>query len=166
VCGWANLRSHLAIPFNQNQKNLCMVGLTWDPIWRSPLTRTIIVCVVSLWRVTCPNGKRKEWSHYYGWPTRGGEWPHYYGWPTQVKKWRMVSLYGRPTQVKKIKNGLIVWVTYPGKMMVSLYGWRTQEKWWSHCMGDEPKKIDGLIVWVTNPRKMMVSLYGWLTQEK
>jgi hypothetical protein len=57
-------------------------------------------------------------------------------------------------------------VTNPGKMMVSLYGWLTQEKWWSHCMGDEPKKNDGLIVWVTNPRKMMVSLYGWRTQEK
>jgi len=49
-------------------------------------------------------------------------------------------------------DGLIVWVTNPRKMMVSLYGWRTQEK------------NDGLIVWVTNPRKMMVSLYGWRTQ--
>jgi len=64
----------------------------------------------------------------------------------------------------KKNDGLIVWVTNPRKMMVSLYGWRTQEKWWSHCMGDEPKKNDGLIVWVTNPRKIMVSLYGWPTQ--
>jgi hypothetical protein len=28
----------------------------------------------------------------------------------------------------KKNDGLIVWVTNPGKMMVSLYGWLTQEK--------------------------------------
>jgi len=143
-----NLESHLAIPL--------------------PITKYKNTCVVSLWRVTCPNGKRKEWSHYYGWPTQGGEWPHYYGWPTQVKKkWRMVSLYGWPTQEKwwshcmgdlpRKNDGLIVWVTNPRKMMVSLYGWLTQEKWWSHCMGDEPKKNDGLIVWVTYPRGRILS---------
>jgi hypothetical protein len=54
-------------------------------------------------------------------------------------------------------DGLIVWVTNPRKMMVSLYGWRTQEKWWSHCMGDLPKKNNGLIVWVTYPRGRILS---------
>jgi len=148
-----------------------------DPFWRSPLfnleshlaiplpiTKYKNTYVVSLWRVTCPNRKRKEWSHYYGWPTQGEEWPHYYGWPTQVKKdeeWSHCM-----GDLPRKNDGLIVWVTNPRKMMVSLYGWRTQEKWWSHCMGDEPKKNDGLIVWVTNPRKIMVSLYGWRTQEK
>ena len=42
-------------------------------------------------------------------------------------------------------------------MMVSLYGWPTQEKWWSHCMGDLPKKNNGLIVWVTYPRGRILS---------
>jgi hypothetical protein len=46
LCGWANLRSRPAIPFNQNQ-NLHVVGLTWDPVRGSPLTRTKI-CVVGL----------------------------------------------------------------------------------------------------------------------
>jgi len=61
----------------------------------------------------------------------------------------MVSLYGWRTQEK---DGLIVWVTNPGKR-------------WSHCMGDEPRKNDGLIVWVTNPGKIMwktASLW-WVT---
>jgi hypothetical protein len=48
LCGWANLRSHPAIPFNQNQF-LCVVGLTWDPIRRSPLTRTKIYMVGLNW---------------------------------------------------------------------------------------------------------------------
>ena len=48
-------------------------------------------------------------------------------------------IMGDLPRLKKMKNGLIVWVTFP-------------EKEWSHCMGDLPKKNNGLIVWVTYPR--------------
>jgi hypothetical protein len=37
---WVNLRSHLAISFNQNQ-NRCVVWSTWNLIWRSPLIKKI-----------------------------------------------------------------------------------------------------------------------------
>jgi hypothetical protein len=91
-------------------------------------------------------------------------WSHYDGWPARMGKGKSgLIIMG---DLPRGNDGLIVWVTNPRKIMVSLYGWRTQEKWWSHCMGDEPKKNDGLIVWVTYPRKIMVSLYGWPTQEK
>ena len=51
---------------------------------------------------------------------------------------------------KKNDDGLIVWVTNPRKMMVSLYGWRTTKKndenmkWGLIVMGDLPwwKKYD------------------------
>ena len=34
MCGWANLRSHLAIPFNQNQYPVCGLIMTGDlPEW-------------------------------------------------------------------------------------------------------------------------------------
>ena len=35
---WVNLRSHLAISFNQNQ-NRCVARSTWNPIWWFPLTK-------------------------------------------------------------------------------------------------------------------------------
>jgi hypothetical protein len=35
---WVNLKSHLAISFNQNQ-NRCVAQSTWNPIWRFPLTK-------------------------------------------------------------------------------------------------------------------------------
>ena len=35
---WVNLRSHMAISFNQNQ-NRCVAQSTWNPIWRFPLTK-------------------------------------------------------------------------------------------------------------------------------
>jgi len=156
VCSSVNLKSHLAISFNQSYmtshlatslnpklKNVCVV-LLWRvtyPKWK----------MVSLWRVTYPSGKKKEWSHSYGWPTQGEEWPYYNGWPTQVKKdgeWSHSN--GWPTQ----KNGLIVmgdlpkwkkgravsflWVTYPGEECPHYNGWPTQVKKdgeWSHSNG-------------------------------
>jgi len=33
-----------------------------------------------LW-VTCPSGKKEEWSHCNGWPTQVEEWPYCNGWP-------------------------------------------------------------------------------------
>jgi hypothetical protein len=35
---WVNLRSHLAMSFNQNQ-NRCVARSTWNPIWRFHLTK-------------------------------------------------------------------------------------------------------------------------------
>jgi len=68
-------------------------------------------------------------------------------------------------------DGLIVWVTNPRKMMVSLYGWLTQEKWWSHCMGDLPKKNNvenGLIMMGDLPKRKECEVRshynGWPTQ--
>jgi len=118
-----------------------VVGLTWDPIWRSPLTRT--------------DTKMCVWSHCNGWPTQKKWWFHCDGWPTRVEK-MMVSLW---------------WVTYPEKKKWShCDGWLTQveddglimmgdlPKWksgkWSHCYG-----------WPTQMKDERWSHYnGWPTQ--
>ena len=100
-----NLESHLAIPL--------------------PITKYKNTYVVSLWRVTCPNGKREEWSHYYGWPTQGEWWSHCMGDLPKKKDEEWSHCMG---DLPRKNDGLIVWVTNPRKMMVSLYGWRTQEK--------------------------------------
>jgi len=111
MCGSSvNLKSHLAIPFNQSyMRSHLATSFNWN------LKKK---CVVSLWRVTCP----------------GKMMVSLYGWRTQEKWWWSHCMGDEP----KKNDGLIVWVTNP-------------KKWWSHCMGDEPKKNDGLIVWVTNP---------------
>jgi hypothetical protein len=166
VCGWVNLRSHLAISFNQNQyKNVCVVSL-WRvtyPKWRwsyydgrpTQIQNGLIVTgdlpkckMISLQRVTYPNAtgdlpKCKMVSLWWvTYPSgKREEWSHSDGWPTQVKKNREWSHFNRwPTQVKKIENGLIL-------------------------MGDLPRKNDGLIVMGDLPkwkRGRLVSLW-WVT---
>ena len=111
-----------------------MVRLTWDPIWRSPLTRT--------------DTKMCVWPHCNGWPTQmkndglimmgdlpkwKKQWSHCDGWPTQRK---MVSLW---------------WVTYPKKKWSYYDGWPTQMEddknmKWSHCYGWPTQIKGGLIM--------------------
>ena len=120
-------RSHLVISFNL-ESHLAIPLL---------IINTKNVCVVSLWWVTCPSGKEKEWSHSLGDLPRGKKWPHYNGWPTQVKK--------------KMENGLILMGDLPRK-----YG--------LIVMGDLPRK--GRVVsflWVTYPGEEWPHSYGWPT---
>ena len=149
MCGWVNLRSHLAISFNHNQYKIyvCSLIMTGDlPKWKRGR-------VVSFLWVTYLG---EEWPHYNGWPTQvkkqDGEWSHSNRWPTQKKM--MVSLW---------------WVTYPsgkGEEWSHSYGWPTQVKKdgeWSHSNGWPTQKNDGLIMMSDLPRwKMMVSLW-WVT---
>jgi len=141
VCGWVNLRSHLAISFN-SKPNWC-VWSYYDG-WPTQMQDGLILMgdlpkckMVSLWWVTYPSGEKGRVVSFLWVTYPGEEWPHYNGWPTQVKKDGEWSHSNRwPTQVERGKNGLILmgdlpkwkggrvvsflWVTYPGERMVSL----------------------------------------------
>jgi hypothetical protein len=105
-----------------------LIGLTWDPIWRSLLTRTKTnMCV---------------WSHCNEWPTQKKWWSHCDRWPTQVKK--------------ITEDGLIVMGDLPRRnagliMMGDLPRWKMFKMWIGLIvMGDLPKwKIMVSLWWVT-----------------
>ena len=127
MCGWVNLRSHLAISF--------------DPIWRSPLTWT--------------DTKMCVWSHYNGWPTQKTWWSHYDGWPTQMQIDGLIMMGDLP----KWKMMVSLWrVTYPDANWWSHYdGWPTQMK---------NKKRSHYNGWPTQLKnKRRSHCYGWPTQE-
>ena len=148
----------------QLERKYCVTRLTWNPIWRFPLTKAIWD---PIWRPHSTGTKlcvtRLTWNPIWRFPLTKATWDPI---------WRPHS-----TKTKEcVKNGLIVWVTNPRKMMmVSLYGWRTPEKWWSHCMGDEPQKNDenmkwGLIVmgdlpWWKKYDEMRSHYHGWPTRK-
>ena len=115
-CGWANLRSLPAIPFNQNQNPVCGLIMTGDlPKIKDGLIMTgdLPKCkMVSLWWVTYPSGEKGRVVSFL--------------WVTYPSK-------------KKMENGLILMGDLPrNKMMVSLW-WVTypsgKRKEWSHCNG-------------------------------
>jgi len=141
VCGWVNLRSHLVISFNPKQSR-CIARLTWNPIWRFPLTKAKLVCgwlnlrshlaisfnqnqyknvcVVLLWRVTYPNAR----------------WSHSNEWPTQMQN-DLIVMGDLPSGAKG-RVVLFLWVTYLGEEWPHYNGWPTQVKKdgeWSHSNG-------------------------------
>jgi hypothetical protein len=115
VCNSVNLKSHLAIPFNQSylrshlatsfnqNQDICKKWSHcngWpaqvERMWKAVLLWWVTYLdgrwkkyeVVSLLWVTYPN--ERWWSHYDGWPTQMEDekkvkWSHCYGWPTQMK---------------------------------------------------------------------------------
>ena len=161
--GWVNLRSHLAIFFNQNRyKDVCV----WSHYNRWP---TQMKVMVSLWWVTYP--KKNLWSHCDGWPTQmqddqNVDWSYCHGWPTQIKGGGLIMM-GDLSKWKIVVS--LWWVTYPEKMMVSLWWVTYPEKWWSHCDG-WPTQVEKMMVslwWVTYPSGKWWSHYdGWPTQKK
>ena len=136
--------------------------------------------MVSLWWVTCPSGKEKEWSHSLGDLPRGKKWPHCNGWPTQVKKMEnglilmgdLPRKYGLIVMGDLPRKGRVVsflWVTYPGEEWPHSYGWPTQinKKWRmvSFLWVTYPEKY-GLIVMGDLPEEKgrVVSFFGWPSQ--
>jgi hypothetical protein len=118
-----------------------VVGLTWDPLWRSPLTRT--------------NTKIYVWSYYDGWPTQMKDGLIITG---DLPKCKMVSLWW--VTYPSGEKGRVVsflWVTYPGKK---------QDGEWSHSNGWPTQKMVSLW-WVTYPggkEEEWSHSYGWPTQ--
>ena len=111
--GWANLRSHLTIPFNQNHYRVCGLIMTGDlPEWKKER-------VVSLLWVTYPGGRMASllWVTYPGKKMKNGliVWATYPG--KKNEEWSHCM-----GDLPRKNDGLIVWVTNPRKMMVSLYG--------------------------------------------
>jgi len=188
VCGWLNLRSHLAISFNQNQyKNVCVVLLwrvtypneRWSYYdgWPTQMQDGLILTgdlprckMVSLWWVTYPSGEKGRVVSFLWVTYPGEEWPYYNGWPIQVKKdgeWSHSN--GWPTQ----KMVSLWWVTYPsgkGEEWSHSYGWPTQGEEWPHYNGwptQVKKKMEnGLILTGDLPRKNGLIMMGDLPKWK
>jgi len=148
MCGSSvNLKSHLAISFNQsymrshlatslNQIKMCK---KWSHCNGWPTQVERIWKTVSLWWVTYPNGKNVKcgliiMGDLPGWKIeKNMKWSHCNGWPTQMEneknmKWSHCN--GWPTQVEDRKN--MKWY--------HCYGWPTQVEdrknvKWSHCYG-------------------------------
>jgi len=185
VCGWVNLRSHLAISFNQC-KNVCVV-LLWRVTYPKMKDGLILMSdlpnckMVSFWRVTYPSGEKGRVVSFLWVTYPGEEWPHYNGWPTQVKKKKMENgliLMGDLPKCKMVslwwvtypsgEKGRVVsflWVTYPGEEWPHYNGWPTQVKKKMEngliLMGDLPKWKGGRVVsflWVTYPGGRVASL--------
>ena len=129
--------------------------------------------MVSLWWVTYQDGKNMK----CGLIVMGDlpKWKEervvsFFGWPTQGKDGLIlwVTYPGK----KKMENGLILWVTYPEKMVVSLW-WVTypggKRKEWSHSLGDLPRgRMASFFGWPTQVKQKwkLVSFFGWPTQKK